>query len=511
MTAQIINRENHNGIPVMWSDIRSTYSGALIFGIGIQDEPVRLGGLTHLLEHLVMSQVGKVLINHNASTNDVSLTFYAQGPEHLVADFLHRVAESIRTLDAVTDVAVHAEAAHISAELADGNERTGTGPLLELYGGATVGLLDLGAPAHRSLTRADVVSWGRTWLHAGNAVLTFSGPVPANLDVVLPPAAETPTRPVVTRLPYRQTGWLAGGRVPLAVSLDICSAGPERQVRDGPCHRTDPVRGSARTQAPGLQRRRSRSSCFADVSALTHVLDPQPDDILATAEASLAALRTLAGAGPPQELLDRICEEWRNLEEDSDTLYANLVNGAARWVRDGVAPLGVDHEPMTSVTPEQVRGVVADALSTVLLSLGDFHSDLTEQQVTEKLALPLAKAPEGHYESLGARKTFAALMRSGVDTFDAKRFSAQRGQQIIVDPERITLSVPQFGNVETRWDRLVLAGECTKCGLWDLTDDAGEGILVQPSQWRGGDKLTSKLTRLVPAHARYPLDHAAWH
>ena len=380
-----------------------------------------------------------------------------------------------------------------------------------LYGAATLGLLDLGAPAHRSLMREDVISWGKTWLHAGNAVLTFSGPVPADLDVVLPPAAETPARPPVRRLPYRQTGWLGGGRVPLAVSLDISS--PDRGVKF--------IAGLVIERSLFEELRERRHLVYSvdshvafvstDAAALTHVLDPQPDDILATAEAALAVVRTLAASGPPQELLDRICEEWRNLEEDSDTLYATIVGSATRWVRDGVEPIGVDHQPMTNVTPEQVRAVVAEALPTLLVSLGDFPTEPNDDQVTERLSLPWAKAPEGHYESLGGRKIFAALMRSGVDTFDAKRFSAQRGQQIIVDAERITLTVPQFGNVETRWDRLVLAGECTKCGLWDLTDDAGEGILVQPSQWRGGDKLSSRLTSLVPPDVRYPLDHAGWH
>ena len=512
MTAQIIHTEDHNGIPVMWSDIRSTYSGALILGIGIQDEPVRLGGVTHLLEHLVMNQVGKVLINHNATTNDVSLAFYAQGPERLVADFLHRVAESICSLESLTYAAVHAEAAHIAAEMADANERTGTGPLLEQYGAATLGLLDLGAPAHRSLTREDAISWGRTWLHAGNAVLTFSGPVPADLDVVLPPAADTPERPEISRLPYRRTGWVGGGRVPLAVSLDIGSE--DRAVKF--------VTSLVIERALFEDLRERRHLVYSvdghvglvshETSALTHVMDPQPDDILATAEAALDVLRGLAADGPPQELLDRIVEEWRNLEEDSDTLYGFVVSAASRWVRDGVEPLGIDHEPMASVTVEHVRAVLETSLSTVLVSLGEFATDLTPEQVTERLALPWAKSPEGHYESMGSgRKVFSALMRSGVDTFDAKTFSGRRGHQIIVDPERITMSVPNFGNVEARWDRLVLAGRCTKCGMWDLTDDAGEGVLIQPSQWRGGDKLASKVSSYVTSEVRYPLDHAAWH
>ena len=511
MTAQIIHREEHNGIPVMWSDIRSTYSGALLFGIGIQDEPARLAGVTHLIEHLVMSQVGKVLITHNAHTSDIAVAFYAQGSELLVADFLQRVAESIRNLEAVSDAAVYAESAHIAAEMADANERTGAGPFLEQYGAATLGLLDLGAPAHGSLTRAEALQWSRTWLHAGNAALTFSGPVPATLNVALPSATATPNRPLVTRLPYRETGWLSGGAVPLAVSLQVTSANRSAKFVTGVVIQ--------RTLFEELRERKhlvysvgSRVNAVShDTSAVTHVLDPQPNDIMATAESAVGALRGLAANGPPQELLDRLVEEWRNLEEDSDTLYSTLVGAAARWLHDGTEPLGVDHEPMVGVTSELVRGVVQASLSTLFVSLGSFTTDLTYDQVTAKLSLPWAHSPKGHYESMEGRNRVSALRRSGVQVFEPKRSAKRRGQQIIVDPERIAMSVPHLGSLEFRWDHLVLAGSCARCGMWDLTDDAGENVLLRPPQWRGGEKLSAQLTLLVPPAAHYSLDHAAWH
>ena len=511
VAAQIINRTEHNGVPVLWSDIRTTFSGALIFGVGVQDELARTSGVSHLLEHLVMSQVGEVTINHNASTDGESLSFYAQGPAALVADFLNRVGTSIAEIAAVTNEAIAAETSHIAAELGDGNERTGTGPLLERYGAATLGLLDLGFPAHRSLTREQALDWAANWLHAGNAVLAFSGPVPEGLDLHLPDARTTPVRATPTALPYRRHGWVAGGRLPLATTIEISN--PDRNVKY--------VTGAAISRALLDDLRMERHLVYSvdgagfpidvETSAITFVLDPQPADILATAEGVLQVLRRLAAEGPSQRLLDRMVTEERNLEEDSDALYANLIGGATRWVRAGVEPLGIEHEPVAKVDADSVRATVAAALDSILISLGDFDTNLTPEQVTERLGLPWAREPQGHYESMSGTQMFKALMKSDADTFDPKMFSKLRGQQIIVDNERVAWAGSDFGVIECRWDEIVLAGRCRDCGFWDITDLAGGGFVVRPSLWRGGDKLVAKLEAKVPAAVRYPIEHTPWH
>jgi hypothetical protein len=511
VAAQIINRTEHNGIPLMWSDIRTTYSGALIFGVGVQDELARTSGVSHLLEHLVMSQVGEVTINHNASTDADTLSFYAQGPPALVADFLNRVAASIRAIESVDDAAVAAEASHIAAELGEGNERTGTGPFLERFGAATLGLLDLGFPAHRSLTRDDAVAWARTWLHAGNAVIALSGPVPEALNIALSPAEATPIRAIPAALPYRRHGWLGGGLPPLALTIEISH--PDRHVK----YVASTVIRKALLEGLRTERHLVYSVDGAafpigqDTVSMTLVFDPRPADIFASAEAALQVLRGLAVDGPSQRLMDRIGEEERNLEEDSDTLYAHLVGGAAHWLRTTIEPLGIDHSPVAAVDPVAVKDTIAAALDSILISLGDFETDLTPDQVTEKLGLPRAKDPQGHYESMSTTQMFKALMKSDADTFEPKMFSKLRGQQIMVDPDRVAWASSDYGVVECRWDEIVLAGNCRSCGFWDLTDHTGGGFMVKPTLWRSGEKLASRLEAKLPPSVRYPVEHATWH
>lgn len=511
MAAQIINRTECNGVPVLWSDIRSTFSGALIFGVGVQDELARTSGVSHLLEHLVMSQVGEVTINHNASTDGESLSFYAQGPAALVADFLNRVGASVSAIASVSDEAIAAETSHIAAELGDGNERTGAGPLVERYGAATLGLIDVGFPAHRSLTRDDALEWAATWLHAGNAVIALSGPVPDTLDVHVPQAHTTPVRATPVALPHRRHGWIAGGHVPLGLTIEVSN--DDREVK----YVTGAVISRALLEGLRMERHLVYSVDGAgfplgpDSSALTLVLDPQPADIFASAEAVLEVLRGLATEGPSTRLMDRIVDEERNLEEDSDALYANLIGGATRWVRSGTEPLGINHAPVAAVDAEAVRATVARGLDTLLISLGDFETNLTPEQVTEKLGMPWARDTPGHYEGMSGTQIFKALMKSDADSFEPKMFSKLRGQQIIVDPERVVWVGSEYGIIECRWDEIVLAGRCRECGLWDLTDLSGGGFLVKPPLWRGGDKLTAKLEAKVPLAVRYPIEHAAWH
>ena len=511
VAAQIINRTEHNGIPLLWSDIRTTYSGALIFGVGVQDELARTSGVSHLLEHLVMSQVGEVTINHNASTDGETLSFYAQGPAAHVADFLNRVGASILGLASVTVEAINAETSHIAAELGDGNERTGSGPLLERFGAATLGLIDLGFPAHRSLAREDALEWAATWLHAGNAVIALSGPVPDGLDIHLPPAHETPVRATPAALPYRRHGWIVGGRLPLATTIEISH--PDRNVK----YVTGAVIGRALLEGLRMERHLVYSVDGAgfplgpDSSSITLVLDPQPADIFASAEAVLEVIRGLASEGPSQRLMDRIVEEERNLEEDSDALYANLIGAAGRWVRAGVQPLGLDHAPIAGVDATEVKQTIAAALDTILVSLGDFDTDLTPEQVSERLALPWARDPKGHYESMSSTQMFKALMKSDSDTFEPKMFSKLRGQQIMVDPDRVAWASSDYGLVECRWDDIVLAGHCRECGMWDLTDHTGGGFVVKPGLWRSGEKLVARFEAKLPPAVRYPVEHAPWH
>jgi len=507
MTPPKLQTTTHQGIPLVWSDIRTTYTGTLAFAVGMRDEAPRNAGISHLVEHLVMSQVGKVSIMHNAHTEDDRISFWAQGPEALVADFLQRVAESIRHLDRVTEDVVAEQRAVISAELGEGDELTGSGPLLERFGAHTLGMLDLGAPAHRSHTREAALAHARTWLHSGNAVLSFTAEPPPTLDVTLPTATPMPARAVIEPLAYRRHGWIAGGMLPVVLSMTLDTSDSEaRFVSQGVLFRAmlDELRTRLHLiySVDGFAARTGTDSAY-----IALVLDPKQPDIVPTAQAALAILRSLASDGPSADLLAEVATESRHQSANSEVQASYLLDAAHNWVRYGSTPVGLDIENPESVTPEAVRKVLADALQTLLVSLGDVDTDLDVDGMSEALGLPAAKEPEGHYAAMSGPAMFKAMMHPDVKVFDPKWFKGLKGSQLILDPTRLMFIVPDQGLLEIDWSHLALAGVCKDCGHWDLTDHDGRGLIIEPANWRGGDSIARALHEKVPAGARYQVNH----
>jgi len=511
MAAQQILRGDHNGIPVMWSQIDGTFDGSLIFGVGVQDEIPIKAGITHLVEHLVMSQVGDLATTHNAVTDAENVTFVAQGPAELVAEFLNRVGASISAIRDIAHGVVAAEVAHISAELGELNGRTGTGPFLERYGATTYGLLDLGAPAHQYLTLADVVAWADAYFHAGNAVIALSGPVPENLDIVLPPARPIPQRRTPTRLEHRRNGWLGGGQVPVALSLDLTT--DNREARFAALNCLDIALFDELRTIRHLVYSVKSLTLYPepDTAVVTYVLDPRPENILETVDAALSVLRGIADSGPAHEVFDKFQERWRVAEADSDALYSNVLGSAARWVRIGVEPMGLGQQTSQSAGPAEVRDVVSRALTSLLVSFAPIETTLTADQITDRLGLPHATDPRNFYESGKPPNSLARLRDSDMVSFSPKRSSRMKGQRLVIDAECIAWFAEGYGVHELRWDRLVLAGHCAHCGLWCLTDAHGAGMYIQAAWWRGSPMLLAKINEHVPLPNRYPLMHAGWH
>lgn len=497
-------------LPVLTCDLSMVFTGALVFGVGLRDEDPRTAGIAHLTEHLVMSRIGRLAVRHNAATADDSIRFYAQGAPEQVADFLNRVAQSVSSLSEITDDDVAAQRRIIAAELGDGDEMTGQGALLDRFGATDLGLLDFGSPAHRSHTRADVLAFAHRWLHAANAMLTFTGAVPATLNVELPSPRALLRKPRVEVADVAAVhGWVAGGPGPLALSVVL--AGGTRACRLLATEvLLEALLHELRTQENLIYSAQSYVATIGpDARLAAAVLDPTDADLLPAAAAAVAVLRRLAHEGPSEELLEFVLLDWENAMAHPETHEEALQDFAAGILRGMADADDLDTGDLRQVAHDDVQAMLASAYETLLLSVDDLGETDGPDEMTRRLGLPMRPGPTSFFAELAARsglRAFSAFLRDGVQLFSPKMFRGLGGHQLILDEERLTHIVPGLGFLEVRYDDVVLAGISEQSGAWDLTTSSGDGLVVLPDDWRGGAKVVAHLERLIPQQVRHPTE-----
>jgi hypothetical protein len=84
-----------DGVPVFVASGPEPFSAGLVFGVGRRDESFVKGGLTHLVEHLVMRAIGRTSLDCNASMEIDVTEFAATGRIDRVDD-PRSVADEVR-------------------------------------------------------------------------------------------------------------------------------------------------------------------------------------------------------------------------------------------------------------------------------------------------------------------------------------------------------------------------------------------------------------------------------
>jgi hypothetical protein len=125
---------------------------------------------------------------HGGTVTTDSLQFYALGRPEDVAGFLNAIAAAVSAFEAVTDEVIALEKSVLEAEDPHKFSTVSAGLLTYRYGTSGVGAAQFGAPATAGLTKTETTEWACRWLTAGNAALTFTGPLPSALDIRLPSA-----------------------------------------------------------------------------------------------------------------------------------------------------------------------------------------------------------------------------------------------------------------------------------------------------------------------------------
>ncbi|MEU9132381.1 insulinase family protein [Kitasatospora sp. NPDC048540] len=358
-----MHRDLIDDVPVLWADAPGPLTAALIFGCGARDETFRTLGVTHLVEHLAMSTLPRLHHEHNAQV-DLELTqFTATGRPDQVVAFLDRVCRALADLP--VDRADR-ESGVLAAEDGCAAHPTAGALLTHRYGIQGLGLAPFSGPGPDRIPLDAVRDCAARYFHAGNAVLTLTGPPPPGLRLPLP-AGDRPdrsgTQPVLVTASSWQEDTVPGPG--LGVHGDLADQGLQLAM----AVLQERLREVARNQR-GLSYDVSCDRALAGPDGgdrMIH-LDARDGEEQQVAELLWQQAVLLAAEGPSAEEVAEEAEGTREFFLDPRTVAlelefaanAELLGWSYRSVADRL-------DLLDEVTPEQVREAFARAMDSALL------------------------------------------------------------------------------------------------------------------------------------------------
>ena len=477
-----LRRVEVDGVPVLWSPAPAPFTAGLVFGVGRRDETYVRGGVTHLVEHLVMSAVGRTTLDCNASVDLSTTEFRATGrPERVVA-FLRLVCEALHDLP-VDRLAVEADVLRTE----DGAvAHPAVGALLaERYGGRGVGLAGFGEPATTALTAQDVRQWAATRFVRGAAVLWLSGPPPEGLALPLPdgpvPARDLELpRPVATPalVEHPVDGIVSlGAEVVaspgLAAALRILSGRLEDDLRHG--------RGLSYSVVV------DHLVLAAERRFVALRADCRDGQEAPTARALWRTLGRLADEGPTD---DELAYDLELLEEhlcDPRTTFAELQSVAAAVVGGRRHRSSADLlAEGRSLSAEQVRSAAHEVRAGALLGVPAG----VEASVPGLAALAKEQPREVHGRVHPPRPL-------GSD--------APRGARLVIGDDGVSMDLGEGDERTVRYADALALLELTP-GEWTLVGEDGTSVPLSPGDWRDGRAALDRVRATVPAELQVAAD-----
>jgi zinc protease len=177
-----------DGVPLLWADLDGPLQAHLLFGVGQAHETLPLHGITHLVEHLVLTGSADSPHAYNGTTANLTTSFVVAGGEAQVVDHLALVCRNLADLPVERlgheKHVLRAEAAQRGGSPADPLQIWRWGPL------------GFGLPAYEEMAlrwvgEQDARDWARR-LGRENAAIWLSKAPPAGLRL---PLAWTVRRP----------------------------------------------------------------------------------------------------------------------------------------------------------------------------------------------------------------------------------------------------------------------------------------------------------------------------
>ena len=358
-----IRRETIEGLPVHWAEHDGPTMASLSFRVGTADEPVALRGITHLVEHLALFELGRRPYEYNGWVEDTQTIFAAEGELDEVLEFLRLVCAGLTNPPLER---LETERRVLRAEAA-GRESGSERWLKRLrYGGAGYGVSVMKEFALRWAGADELGAWIERYFTRGNAAIWLTAPPPAGLDLELPGGERRPPPAprAIPRLELPAERREDEGEIGLLIEGERSEAfsAVTRIARERLHERLRRELGIAYDIAPGAEYLDGRRR------GVTYLVSCADADAERARDELVAVLEQLAADGPNEAELDAEREAMRRFFADPEAAFSELDIGVRDELHGAPSHSREDVErAYAELTPAACAAVFADAWRTALL------------------------------------------------------------------------------------------------------------------------------------------------
>jgi zinc protease len=466
-----------DGVPLMWRPVEGVpFTAGLMLRVGRADESLPQAGVSHLLEHLALFEVGREHpdLRFNGQVDATTIAFHVEGtPEQAVA-FVRDVCTKLHALpgdrlDTERDI-LRAESSR--------HAMSGAPPALLRW---RFGARGFALPAYdeyglNQLSLEDLHAWASRFATKGNAIVWLTGEPPADLSVPLPDGPRIPAPDLTDVLPQFPC-WFNDGPATVAAAAAVMTrtaAGPalravlERRL----VQRVRYELGA--TYSPVVQ----YDGLHPTKAILTMLAEPVPGQEEAVAREVLTALSAVADGDVPQSALDAYRAEFGQVPMRDPNVARGWVAGRAHNELTGARELTLAqyHEELAELDVAAIAEKAAEAASSTLYRL---PPDVTPQP-------GIVAAPVWSSELDGGRR------------YESRRSDPEWPPAVItVGPAGLSLRDPDgnAASVRTQDAEVLLVWDHDQRSL--IGADA-VNLDISPAWWQNGLELVRDLDALVP-------------
>jgi predicted Zn-dependent peptidase len=477
-----MHRVDIDGVPVFWRQGPEPLTATLMFSVGRRDETFIGGGVTHLVEHLVMRAFGRTHLDCNATVDLSRTSFTATGRPDAVKGFLESVCRILRDLPVD---AIDIERSVLRREGGAAAHPLECAAMTARFGARDLGLAGLIEPALDKVSGDQVRAWVERFFVTENAALALTGPPPPDLDLQLVGGTRN-NRAAPVRRPLSLPAWTNGPEGAAVAFLATRTEALMAGLRIGLERMLDELR-HGRGDAYHLDFTTTGVDATTDLIHVTFLADPEDRKAGSVANAIMDILEKLAHDGPTEEELRHDHDGMAEAFSDPRSAESEALSCAAAHL------VSRPHIPEEQVLEEH-RGL---APSTVAAA------------VAEMLASAIAVVPE---DLEFARPRFREVPPSCGAPLRGREFKRRRfgswappGSRLHLATDGVSVTLDDGDHFTTLWSNVNGVGVGSD-GVYLVQSEDGVGIPLRAADWQGGREVIKVLEEQVPAELFFTSD-----